>query len=161
MIDFYIPRTSKRDYSPPVVNCSSSSISFPHYWGSRPHAMYFQCTRSWVAWTAWYKLPPSASLARSDHLAGVLPTARLPSIRPVIMSFSNSCLEDRMMCPKKLITRSRQIEESLFRMSSCLRMDSFVRMAVHGIRSILRHTHISKASIFLISRLFMHHVSAP
>lgn len=63
--------------------------------------------------------------------------------------------------PKYLKIRWRMIVERRISISSSLRMDTFVLLAVNGTLNIRRQHHISKASILLRSFAFIVHDSAP
>lgn len=91
------------------------------------------------------------SLISSIHLVGNLPLDHFPSTFPWTTSFSRLVWSLRIICPKYRKIRLRHVVDSQSVIPSSFRIEMLVLLAVHGMRSIRRQHHISKASIRRLS----------
>lgn len=66
-----------------------------------------------------------------------------------------------IICPKYLSGFNCILLDNLLSICSSLKIELFVRWAVHGIRNIFLQQYISVASIFLLSACFIVHDSLP
>ena len=97
----------------------------------------------------------------SLHLIGCRPLDLLPLTFPIVMSFSRLSGGLLIICPKYCTILCWHMTDKRVPSPSSSVIETLVRMAVHGIRSILRQHHISKASIRLLSDSLRVHVSTP
>ena len=99
------------------------------------------------------------SMILSISMCLCLPRALLPSIFPVMLRCSILCF--LVTCPKNFNCLLLISLSSVLPVFACCSTSMFVFLAVHGILSILRNTHISIASILSLAPLPKVQVSHP
>jgi hypothetical protein len=124
-------------------DCSYTTISA---------TLFLHLFRSSVFHATAFTSSPHAIRSWSVYLVGLRPPQSLfPSVPPAITNFSRLSLSLLIMCPK--CCGIRRIHTMLSRLGLLIsaRMEAFVRLAVHGIRSILLQIHNSRLSILFRS----------
>ena len=113
------------------------------------------CCISWVG----LQFQLLLAIILSTYVCLCLPRALLPSMVPVMLRCSILCF--LIACPKNLSCRFLICFSNSLFVSACWSTLSFVLLAIHGTRIILRIIHISVASNLSLASLFNVHVSHP